>query len=392
MAADVAISVVPGAAVPAGEAAPGVAPESWPSANVSPRRDRIRELDSLRGLAALAVVLFHYTSRYPELFECRRLVPFDFVWGQYGVDLFFMISGFVIFMTLDRTRHARHFAVGRFARLYPAYWVAVIGTYTIVCAAGLPGQEVSLFEAALNLTMVQGLFGARHVDGAYWSLQVELLFYVVMLALHRSRLLRAFPQVLAAWLILAAAAQVALAWLDGLSLVAWVVPKVQTLFNLRYIHLFGIGMILYQGWLHGRLSGALRLLLAACLAQHALVDSPAAAVLIAALAALVQVSVAGTVGAANLDAARRLLRARALVFLGTISYSLYLVHQNIGYVALRGSTQYGVPGWAALPAAVGLAVALAVLLTRLVEQPALRRIKQVLEPRRKPLSGACLAA
>jgi peptidoglycan/LPS O-acetylase OafA/YrhL len=101
------------------------------------------ELNALRGFAAFAVMLFHYTSRYGQLYGYNDLLPFHMSWGQYGVQLFFLISGFVIFMTLGRTRQPINFVVGRFSRLYPTYWAGVIATFTIVAVMGLPGRETS---------------------------------------------------------------------------------------------------------------------------------------------------------------------------------------------------------------------------------------------------------
>ena len=65
---------------------------------------RFEELDVLRGLAAFSVVLFHYTVRYDQMFHVERDHVFQLVYGYYGVKLFFMISGFVITLTLARTR------------------------------------------------------------------------------------------------------------------------------------------------------------------------------------------------------------------------------------------------------------------------------------------------
>jgi len=82
---------------------------------------RIQELDSLRGIAAVAVVLYHFTYRFGELYEFQTPPPFQVTLGQYGVQLFFIISGFVIFMTLNRTRRPLDFVVSRFSRLHPTY-------------------------------------------------------------------------------------------------------------------------------------------------------------------------------------------------------------------------------------------------------------------------------
>jgi len=84
---------------------------------------RIEELDALRGLAAFAVMLYHYTAgEGPRLNRAELLVSVP--WGHFGVQLFFVISGYVILMTVRRVRTAGEFAVSRFARLYPAFWVA----------------------------------------------------------------------------------------------------------------------------------------------------------------------------------------------------------------------------------------------------------------------------
>ena len=89
------------------------------------QHQRYRELDALRGLAAMLVVLFHYSWGRPE----NR---FEFSVGNTGVDLFFIISGFVIFMSLEKAENLRQFVGNRFARLYPAYWVCVILTYILM--------------------------------------------------------------------------------------------------------------------------------------------------------------------------------------------------------------------------------------------------------------------
>jgi peptidoglycan/LPS O-acetylase OafA/YrhL len=63
--------------------------------------NRIIELDSLRGIAALAVVFYHYTTRFDAKFQTTVITDrISFPYGHYGVELFFIISGFVIFMSV----------------------------------------------------------------------------------------------------------------------------------------------------------------------------------------------------------------------------------------------------------------------------------------------------
>ena len=85
------------------------------SAQADTDRGRLVELDALRGIAAVVVVLYHLTYWN----DAAGQAPFSVFWGHYGVELFFIISGFVIFMTLAQARDLRAFAVSRVARLYP---------------------------------------------------------------------------------------------------------------------------------------------------------------------------------------------------------------------------------------------------------------------------------
>ncbi len=100
----------------------------------SPPRRRFEELDVLRGVATVAVVVFHYSGQATRYFTG---FPFHFKLGEHGVQLFFGISGFVIFMTLEKTQRLRDFVVSRFSRLYPAYWT----TLAILVAATLFTHE-----------------------------------------------------------------------------------------------------------------------------------------------------------------------------------------------------------------------------------------------------------
>ena len=151
------------------------------------RADRYPELDGLRGLAVLAVVVRHLTSTYDTFLPADPPAPFAFEDGRYGVQLFFLISGFVILMTARRAGGAMPFAIARFSRLYPPYWVALALTTVVVAALGPELLQRRAAEVAVNTTMVQAAVGLRHVDDSYWSLSVELLFYaIITLALWRS--------------------------------------------------------------------------------------------------------------------------------------------------------------------------------------------------------------
>lgn len=327
---------------------------------------RLPELDGLRGLAAISVVLFHYTTRYQSLFGHARPLVASLPWGFYGVDMFFMISGFVISLVLERRPSPSSFLVARVARLYPAFWVSMLCTATVLLLAPLPGHDVLAADVAWNLTMVPELFNARAIDGAYWSLQVELLFYAAMLGLYVCGLLRYRLAVTGAWLALAALAEW---WVRGhageADWTAWL-ERLRTLAGLKFIHLFALGMICYDLWAAGRRRLAHLLLAGTCLGLEALLASWQSALVIAMLVTLLCVGVFGKA---------RWLASKPLVSLGWISYALYLVHQNLGYVIIRGLEGMGCNAHWAVAAALVAAGLSATLLTRLVERPAQAAIK-----------------
>lgn len=146
-------------------------------------RDRESLLDGLRFFAAMAVVLFHFGFRgftldglqnvsFPELAPFAR-------YGYLGVELFFMISGYVITWSIEGKTLA-DFAVARWVRLYPTFWLCAALSATIVWAAANPALLVSWRDGLINATMLASVFDARYIDGAYWSLEVELQFYVLI--------------------------------------------------------------------------------------------------------------------------------------------------------------------------------------------------------------------
>ncbi|KSU67248.1 acyltransferase family protein [Arthrobacter sp. NIO-1057] len=146
---------------------------------------RLGLLDALRITAALFVVFYHYTawghehwgSKAPEFWP----VLSEFTrYGQLGVQLFFLISGFVILMSLQG-KNIVGFIGSRVGRLYPAYWVAVIAAAVlslVIWPEGNGGRAAS--DILPNLTMFQGAFGVQNLDGVYWTLWVELRFYLLL--------------------------------------------------------------------------------------------------------------------------------------------------------------------------------------------------------------------
>ncbi len=137
-------------------------------------------LDLVRFLAAVAVLCFHYLFRGWAADDLSILQFPEISWvakyGYLGVQLFFMISGFVIFMSAYGKSPSR-FISSRIARLYPAYWFAVIFTSIFVILLGGSDYSMTVVQFLSNLTMMQEFVGLSHVDGVYWTLTCELVFY-----------------------------------------------------------------------------------------------------------------------------------------------------------------------------------------------------------------------
>ncbi|WP_341217773.1 acyltransferase [Neptunomonas phycophila] len=142
---------------------------------------RLALLDYARFFAALSVVIYHYTfngivnGKIGSITYNLDLIEIT-KYGYLGVEFFFMISGYVIFFSAKK-RTASEFAGSRAVRLFPAYWFAVLFTSFFVFFWGGDSITVSLKQTVVNLTMVQTLFGIENVDGVYWTLLYEIIFY-----------------------------------------------------------------------------------------------------------------------------------------------------------------------------------------------------------------------
>jgi peptidoglycan/LPS O-acetylase OafA/YrhL len=147
-------------------------------------QNRLSELDGLRGLAALSVVFFHYFYKYGQIYSHSFEVPEVFKFGSHGLRLFFMMSGFAIYWTISRTEKPLDFIWSRITRLYPVFWCAVLLTFAVVAMFGLQGREHGLSTLIANLTMMHEYLGYSHIDGAYWTLSLELAFYFWILLIY----------------------------------------------------------------------------------------------------------------------------------------------------------------------------------------------------------------
>jgi peptidoglycan/LPS O-acetylase OafA/YrhL len=326
---------------------------------------RISELDALRGMAALCVLLFHYTNHFYGMYFPVKMPPFLFPYGYFGVHLFFIISGFVIFMTLEKTKHPLDFVVSRFSRLFPAYWCCVLVTFCAVRFFHFPGREVSFKAALFNLTMLQNWFNVAPVDGVYWTLSVELSFYVLMLILFISKIIKKIEVFGFIWLMLI------VFYFNFQKVSHYIVPAflVQTGL-LDFGNLFLAGIVFYKIRTQGH-TWKRHALILSCLATQFVVED---AFLVNHPKVVVLVFLVFYLFIFN---RLSFLSFAPALFLGEISYSFYLIHQNIGYLILYHGLQRSLPPWLLFFIALIVAFCLATLICLIFEKPAMKYIREV---------------
>lgn len=328
--------------------------------------NRLTELDGLRGIAAVSVVVYHYFTRYDQLFGHNFNVHKLFALGQYGVHLFFIVSGFVIYWTISRVDKPLEFLWSRFSRLYPPFWVAVILTFVTTSIFSLPDRDVDSATFILNLLMFHEYLGAKHVDGVYWTLTIELAFYFWITILLIFGKVKDLEKILILWLL--AATLINFCKFD-----LYIDQRLTKLLMVKYVGLFAAGICFYK-YKFKRHSIYTHAVFILSITSLYFTHPYKAAVLIC-----VFYLVFGIV----LMNCAKFLKSRALVYFGTISYSLYLVHQNIGYVIINESYSNGLNPFVGILVAFIFSVFLSHLMLIFIERPSVKKLKAIYKEIRK---------
>lgn len=370
---------------------PGVAiPPSRPEA--PPRAQRFRTIDGLRGIAALSVVIFHLNVAISR--SAPNWLP---AWlssvvkqGGMGVDIFFVISGFVIaYSVRDGDYSARYlgrFALRRSIRLDPLYWFAIfleLGLI-VVSAALFPGTAPfpPLRTILAHFVYAQDLLGYGDILAVFWTLTFEIQFYLFFVGLlvawkrwHGLIPLSSRRYVVAT----------ALAALFVISLVlrfsTWHLP-IPGVALLRWFQFF-LGVLTW--WALSHRTSVVPLIAAYCGIGGALIVYHASPLQL--LPVVVSAFIL-TVG--SCQALDRVLSNRPIQFLGAISYSLYLLHGPVAerWVALLErviGSRFGVAwGWLAFVTGAAIAIGVAALAWRFIEAPTMRLSRRIRLPVVRP--------
>jgi peptidoglycan/LPS O-acetylase OafA/YrhL len=333
---------------------------------------RISEIDLLRFLAAMAVVLFHYAFRgyaaddlsvmnYPLLAPLAK-------YGYLGVDLFFMISGFVILMTAENAS-LKHFLISRVVRLYPAFWACCTITFLTILAIGGDRFTASWHQYLVNMFMLGGRFDLDAIDGSYWSLGVEVRFYLlVVIMLLLGKIHRVQPMLFV--------------WVIGTVLVD-LFPSIRMhgFLVIDYSGFFVAGAAFFLIWLHGLSAWRVALVLASWGLSLYQVLSVLPEFEDHYGTSMSRVVVAGIVSAFFVILLLVALRRtgawgrRKWLWFGALSYPLYLIHQGVGFMIFNiayPTINRHVLFWGTILVCVGIAYAVHVGVERRLA-PVLKR-------------------
>jgi peptidoglycan/LPS O-acetylase OafA/YrhL len=307
---------------------------------------RLGVLDGYRGLAILLVLGFHYCSRWTPPRASENLYPYGDLLrdipvvghGYLGVELFFIISGFVIALTLISSRDWLDFALRRAARLVPSMFLCSIVTYAILALLPVKHFETALIDFVPSFSFIEPYVWEKilgtpvhAIDGAYWSLFVEVKFYfwacLLFFVFKEHRFLTVFAIFFNVVLALEA--------FGVLVSNRFIISASTALFAAPYLPWFGGGVAFFYLF-HDRKNT-----LAGLLAIETLVM-----VGVRAITADVASEIPFDLAFYALFFLFVFHRKRVHVFdwkplalIGEASYSLYLLHQNVGVtlIALMGS-------------------------------------------------------
>lgn len=328
------------------------------SAQHQQKPNRVAHLDGLRGLAILSVIIYHTFGRWPDHTPWGNEFAFIAGYGWAGVQLFFLLSGYVILMTLERCKSPLEFAYRRLKRLWPGMLFCSLAIFILgLWLTYRPEGEVKIIDLLPGLTLIDpfvwGKLGidTHSLDGSFWSIYVEVLFYGVAALLY--------------FLFKARGVVVGCALLFALSLVGvdnWLINK------FSHFGWFASGACFYIAKDNKALIAfALMLALVSCLT----LDVIAPGLVVSCLFVLSLYS----------NRTQRALSQKGLLWFGFISYPLYLLHQNLMVSIIHYAEQLGAFG--ALCVSIGVVCLLAWVVAKaenkITHMPGLESFSQLLK-------------
>jgi peptidoglycan/LPS O-acetylase OafA/YrhL len=318
---------------------------------------RVEVIDGFRCISIVSVMLYHFYWRWTAPLNPIDFQQYDqhywqaFSYGYLGVQFFFIISGFVIFYTLDKSENISVFFINRFIRLFPPILFCSILTFFLVDLLDSQNQ-LDRFHSHTYLNFLPSLTfttqelwnglldrsDIRYISGSYWSLAVEVLFYIlagVLYFYNRKKIL--WNWLLLVWfftlLRIISSPKLQFLFPEQINLVWAQVNKFILLFNTPYFVYFTIGIFMYTFFMKKSVS-KIEFLLGIGLVLLEFYFLPDFVVRLALLT---------MIGLFTLFLYKEeylsFLKWNFITRVGVISYTLYLIHENLGMILINKFAQ-----------------------------------------------------
>lgn len=378
------------------------------AASVTTRTQRRLSWDVLRVVAVCSVIVQHITHQAP--INHPELGPYPFSLPlQFGASTLMVISAYFVCVTVRRGDTGRWLGK-RLARVLPAYLVAVLATYLVSRIAAVminhyrfagpisllfgdplpatggpafPWYLPSLQDLVGNLLMIQAWSPDLHwIDASYWTLPAQVMAFTAAAILWRRGRWGTGRLAVLLWSIVILPLVIRFVW-RGDDAAQWIKSGFDGL-ALHRVALFGAGVAIWL-WTAKRMSGKhlAGYLVAVLVAQdaHAYFTDTRSTLAFG----VILLAIVAAAGGPDWNAGVLRRAAPVITWLAGISYGLYLVNQELGFVVARALLTAGVGAWGRIVSCVAVIVLLGWLMTRMVERPAYRWLT---EPVPQPQAGS----
>jgi peptidoglycan/LPS O-acetylase OafA/YrhL len=332
----------------------------------APSKGHIPGLDLVRVFAVFNVSLYHYTGAFEKIYDWQES-PFFMISSSVGVPAFLVLTGYLVPSLLER-RSAKIALYHRYARLLPGLIVCSLMTSLVIALYPLREEAVSLITWLANLTMMPNVVGQHFIDGAYWTLQSQMYFFLFICIVKVSGLLPRLHHIFIGVIIFGMVA-------SHFSLLEipyqWPTPFKQltnislSFLQIGLVHFYAIGLV-YRHFHTGRYGISEFILLGLCIGyEYAYGVRFFPLFLFLLVLALVSIFVRLSI----YDWA-------PIRFLARVSFCYYLLHMVIGFGLLHYfHYEYGLSPNLLVPMTMGSICLLAAVVERFVERPSYRYLR-----------------
>lgn len=328
------------------------------------------QVQGLRGICLIMVLTYHFCFRFFDIFsyEHFHFIIFDNM-GSFAVTVFLFISTFYMLPRKKQTKFGYSgYLIKKIKRIWLPYAAAVVIVFSVVTLSNYP-YNVSIKDFVINIFMLQGVFRVEYVDGAHWYVTL-LVFSIILIGMLKKLKLADKWYVYCIWMALTAV------------LMKLKVPVVPNILGYSYVGIISAGMTI------GHFGGDLRRLKKEKLWIIVLAVSVGYTFFAFDYIFVIKMILAAAVSLLAFNQKLGFLSFKPLIFIGNISYSVYLIHQYIGYAIMYElMLGFGEFYWWFPLVALATAFLLGLILYYSIENPIWLKMKKKAESPKKITSG-----